>query len=216
MSNKVGVIGSGTVGQVLADGFLKHGYTVMRGTREPPKLEGWRQAAGAGASVGDFAGAARFGDLVVLAVKGFAAEAAVKLCGPDLLSGKTVIDATNPIAEAPPVKGVLPFFTSLDDSLMERLQRAAPQARFVKAFSCVGSAHMVNPDFGGAKPTMFICGNDAAAKATVQEILEKFGWEYEDLGSVEAARAIEPLSMLWCIPGLLHNQWSHAFKLLRR
>lgn len=62
---------------------------------------------------------------------------------------------------------------------------------------------------------MFICGNNADAKNGVIEILERFGWEIEDMGLVEAARAIEPLCILWCIPGFLHNQWMHAFKLLK-
>jgi hypothetical protein len=203
------------VGKALADGFLAHGHQVMRGSREPSKLEGWRAAAGQGASIGTFEQAAKWGDLVVLAVKGAAAESAIELCGSDNLAGKTVIDATNPIADRPPEKGVLHFFTSFDESLMERLQKKAPKARFVKAFSCVGNALMVDPDFGGIKPTMFICGNDDAAKAEVVAILDAFGWETEDMGPVEAARAIEPLCILWCIPGFARNQWSHAFKLLK-
>jgi predicted dinucleotide-binding enzyme len=215
MANRVGVIGSGIVGETLANGFLKHGYEVMRGSRDAAKLANWRQQAGARATVGGPAETAGFGDLVVLAVKGAAAEAAVEQCG-EALSGKTVVDTTNPIAEAPPVNGVLRFFTTHDESLMERLQRVAPKAHFVKAFSCVGSAQMVDPDFAGVRPTMFLCGNDSSAKSVVQDVLAKFGWEWEDLGGVEAARAIEPLCMLWCIPGLLHNRWSHAFKLLRR
>ena len=74
---------------------------------------------------------------------------------------------------------------------------------------------MVHPDFGGVRPTMFICGNDAAAKGTVTRILDEFGWETEDMGCVEAVPAIEPLRILWCIPGLLRNEWTHAFKLLK-
>jgi predicted dinucleotide-binding enzyme len=215
MAARVGVLGSGIVGQTLADGFLKHGYEVMRGSREPGKLADWKRQAGARASIGSFADAAGFGEVVALAVKGVAAESAVSLCG-GALAGKVVIDATNPIAEAPPTKGVLRFFTSHDESLMERLQRQEPMARFVKAFSCVGNAQMVDPDFGGVKPTMFICGDDASAKAEVEKVLRAFGWEWEDMGGVEAARAIEPLCMLWCIPGLLRNQWSHAFRLLKK
>ncbi len=115
----------------------------------------------------------------------------------------------------PPVNGVLRFFTSLEDSLMERLQREFADARFVKAFSCVGNAFMVNPGFAGGKPTMFICGNDEASKRTVAAICVEFGWDVADMGAVEAARAIEPLCMLWCIPGLLRGEWAHAFKLLR-
>ena len=213
---KVGVVGSGLVGEVLADGFLKHGYEVMRGTRDPGKLAEWKGKAGAKASVGTMADAARFGEVVVLAVKGSAAEEAVRLCDPTNLAGKTVLDATNPIAEKPPVNGVLAFFTTFDESLMERLQRIAPEAHFVKAFSSVGNALMVNPDFGGTKPTMFICGNHGGSKEQARTILDQFGWGTEDMGSIEAARAIEPLCMLWCIPGFLRNQWMHAFHLLKQ
>jgi predicted dinucleotide-binding enzyme len=215
MANKIGVVGSGIVGETLADGFLNHGYEVMRGSRDPKKLEAWKQKAGVKASVGTPVETARFGDMVVIAVKGTAAEATVRDCR-DALGDKPVIDTTNPIAEKAPVNGVLAFFTTLDESLMERLQRIAPKARFVKAFSCVGSARMIDPDFGGVKPTMFLCGNDAAAKTAVEELLGKLGWEWEDMGGVEAARAIEPLCILWCIPGFLRNEWSHAFKLLHR
>ncbi|XXY45341.1 NAD(P)-binding domain-containing protein [Sorangium sp. So ce269] len=214
--SKVAVLGSGIVGQVLADGFLKHGYSVMRATREPSKLAAWQSDAGPKATVGTFAEAAKFGDLVVLAVKGTAAEQAVELAGPQALAGKTVIDATNPIADEPPVNGVLKFFTGPNESLLERLARRAPDAHFVKAFSSVGSVWMVNPDFGGVRPTMFICGDHAAAKKQVEGILDTFGWETEDMGSVESARAIEPLCMLWCIPGLQNNRWTHAFKLLKK
>jgi len=213
---KVAVLGSGIVGQVLADGFLAHGFEVMRGSRDPGKLADWKQKAGARAQAGVFQEAARFGELIVLAVKGIAAEAVIELCGAGDLAGKTVIDATNPIADKPPVNGVLSFFTGPNESLMERLQKKAPAACFVKAFSCVGNAFMVNPDFAGVRPTMFICGNDAKAKSQVAGILHSFGWEVEDLGAVEAARAIEPLCILWCIPGLRENRWFHAFKLLRK
>ncbi len=212
---KIAVLGSGVVGQTLADGCLRHGYNVMRGSREPAKLGDWKKASGARASVGTFAEAAAFGELVLLAVKGTAAESAIDLCGA-ALSGKTVLDATNPIADKPPVKGVLHFFTNLDESLMERLQKRVPAARFVKAFSCTGNANMINPQFPGGPPTMFICGNDAAAKAEAKALLEKFGWEIADMGGAEAARAIEPLCILWCIPGLTENRWGHAFKLLRK
>lgn len=212
---KVGVIGSGIVSETLAQGFLKHGYEVMRGSRDPEKLAKWKQGAGASARVGTFEETARFGELVVLAVKGSAAEQAVALCGPANLAGKPVLDTTNPIADAPPVQGVLSYFTGPNESLMERLQARAPEAQFVKVFSSVGAPFMVNPDFGGTKPTMFICGNAASAKQTVREILEKFGWETEDYGGAIGARAIEPLCITWCVPGLLNNRWNHAFKLLR-
>ncbi|PWU20102.1 MAG: DNA-binding protein [Bdellovibrio sp.] len=212
---KIGVLGSGEVGKILANGFLKHGYTVQRGSRDPQKLKDWLATAGTKASIGSFEEAAKFGEMLVLAVKGTAAESVIRSLG-TTLNGKVVIDVTNPIADKPPVNGVLQFFTTLDHSLMEKMQNTAPQAHFVKAFSSVGGALMVNPEFGAVRPTMFICGNDNGAKSKVKEILGKFGWDSEDMGAVEAARAIEPLCMLWCIPGLRSNQWMHAFKLLKK
>jgi predicted dinucleotide-binding enzyme len=187
----------------------------MRGSRDGKKLDEWKRGAGDKAKTGTFAEAARFGDVVVLAVKGVAAEPAVDLCG-GALAGKTVLDTTNPIAESPPENGVLKYFTGPNESLLERLQKRVPDAHFVKAFSCVGNAFMIHPDFGGQKPTMFICGNDEKARAEATEILTAFGWETEDLGSAASARAIEPLCILWCIPGLQHNRWAHAFKLLKK
>ena len=210
---KVGILGSGDVGKTLAAGFLKHGHQVMIATRTSDKLASWAQQ-NPRARVGDFAGTAKFAELLVLSVKGTVAADALRQAGS--VAGKVVIDACNPIADAPPSNGVLKFFTDLDESLMERLQREFPQTRLVKAFNSVGNACMVNPQFNGLKPTMFICGNDAGAKKTVGEILDQFGWESADMGGAEAARAIEPLCMLWCIPGFLRNDWMHAFKLLRQ
>src|SRR5664279_3625336 len=163
----IGVIGSGDVVKALAKGFLQHGHQVMMGTRAPAKLSDWAKESPKG-QIGSFAAAAKFGELVVLAVKGSAALDALRSAeASTLLVGKTVVDATNPIDDAAPKNGVLKFFTNLDDSLMERLQREFGTVRFVKAFNSVGSACMVNPQFKGGKPTMFICGNDDAAKKTV-------------------------------------------------
>jgi predicted dinucleotide-binding enzyme len=209
----VGVLGSGDVAKVLAAGFVRHGHEVMIGSRTPSKLAEWASRHPK-AATGTFAEAAKFGELVVLAVKGTAAHEALQLAGASNLASKTVIDATNPIADAPPVNGVLKFFTNLDESLMERLQEGFPDARLVKAFSCVGNACMVNPQFKDGKPTMFICGNDETSKETVRGILDQFGWDTADMGKAESARAIEPLCMLWCIPGFLRNDWVHAFRLL--
>jgi predicted dinucleotide-binding enzyme len=213
--SKIGVLGSGVVGETLANGFLKHGHSVMRGSRDPNKMSEWKEKAGPNASLGSFADAAKYGDIVVLAVKGTAAESAVELAGAGL-AGKVVLDTTNPIADKPPVDGDIQYFTGPNESLMEKLQQKAPAARFVKAFSCVGNARMVNPDFGGQKPTMFICGNDEAAKGEAKKILDQFGWDTADMGTAVAARAIEPLAMLWCIPGMRQGSWTHAFALLRK
>jgi predicted dinucleotide-binding enzyme len=210
---KLGVLGSGEVAKTLGGGFLKHGHEVMLGTRTPAKLAEWA-AKNPRARTGGFAHAAEFGEVVVLAVKGSVAAEALRAAGAANLGGKCVIDATNPIADAPPVNGVLKFFTNLEESSMERLQREFRSARFVKAFNSVGSACMVNPQFKGGKPTMFICGDDEAAKKMVSGLLDQFGWETADMGKAEAARAIEPLCILWCIPGFLRDDWRHAFKLL--
>lgn len=213
--SKIAVLGSGQVGQVLADGLLKHGHEVTRGSRDPGKLAEWKAKAGPRAHVGTFEDAAKWGESVLLAVKGDAALDVVALARPANLAGKLVMDTTNPIANAPPENGVLRFFTDLNESLMERLQKKVPEAHFVKVFSCVGNGLMVNPKLPGGPPTMFIAGNDKGAKAQVRGILEQFGWDTADMGGAESARAIEPLCMLWCIPGMRDNSWGHAFKLLR-
>ncbi len=212
---KVGILGSGDVGKALAKGFLKHGYQVAIGSDHPEKLADFKRE-NPEMETATFEQAAQSGDIVVICVKGTVAEKIVEKMKRHL-TGKTIIDTTNPIADAPPQNGVLKFFTSLEESLMERLQKIAPDAQFVKAFNSIGSMFMVNPDFGDdTKPTMFICGNNDDAKKKVYEILEKFGFEVEDMGKAESARAIEPLCMLWCIPGFLRNEWSHAFKLLKK
>jgi predicted dinucleotide-binding enzyme len=212
---KVGILGSGDVGKTLAKGFLKHGYQVAIGTDHAEKLAEFKRENPQIETV-TFEQAAQSGDIVVLCVKGTIAEKIIEKVKRHL-SGKTVIDTTNPIADAPPENGVLKFFTSLEESLVERLQKIAPDAQFVKAFNSIGSGLMINPDFrDNTKPTMFICGNNDDAKRKVYEILEKFGFEIEDMGKAESARAIEPLCMLWCIPGFLRNEWTHAFKLLKK
>jgi predicted dinucleotide-binding enzyme len=208
---KIGILGSGDVGKTLAAGFLKHGHDVTIGTRTPEKLAEWGEKNPRG-HISSFDAAAKFAEVVVLAVKGTVARDALLAAGVDNLGGKIVIDVTNPIADAPPVNGVLSYFTDFNESLMERLQLEFEGARFVKAFNSVGAPCMVNPQFTGT-PTMFICGNDDIAKKAVSGILAQFGWETADMGKAEAARAIEPLCMLWCIPGFLRNDWFHAFKL---
>lgn len=211
---KIGILGSGTVGQTLAAGFLQHGHQVAIATREPAKLADWTQAH-PGAKVAGSRETAAFGEILVLAVKGIVAAQALDAAGRENIAGKTVIDACNPITDGPPDHGVLKFFTGPNESLLEQLQTHFSEAHLVKAFNSVGSANMVNPPFA-EKPTMFVCGNDNAAKKKVATILDQFGWETADMGGAEAARAIEPLCMLWCIPGFTRNEWTHAFRLLHR
>lgn len=211
---KIGIIGSGIVAQTLGAGLLKEGHEVTLGTRSEEKLADWSKHNEAG-KVASFKETVSRNDLIILAVKGAVAIDVLKMVGEDLLEGKLVIDATNPIeSSVPPTNGVLKFFTNLDESLMERIQKTFPKTNFVKAWNSVGSAFMIRPSFE-SKPSMFICGNNDDAKKEVSQLLESVGWEALDFGKVESARAIEPLCMLWCIPGMNEGQWSHAFKLLK-
>jgi 8-hydroxy-5-deazaflavin:NADPH oxidoreductase len=210
---RFGVLGSGEVGQTLANGLAADGHDVRIGTRTGDKLAAFSKKTGI--KEGTFKDVAAWAEALVLAVKGTAALEATQLAGPKNLEGKLVIDTTNPIGDEPPQDGVLRYFTGPNESLMEQLQSAHPKAKFVKSFSCVGSDLMVHPALNGGPPTMFYCGNDAAAKAVVAKILERFGWEGADMGGAIAARAIEPLAVLWCIPGFRENDWTHAFRMLQ-
>jgi 8-hydroxy-5-deazaflavin:NADPH oxidoreductase len=213
----IGVIGSGVVGQALASGFLEHGHAARLGTRNPrkPEAQDWLKANPTG-RVGTFEEIAQFGELIVLATHGGAAEAALDLAGLDNLSGKTILDTTNPLLDGPPVDGILQFFTGSNESLGERIQAKATRSRVVKAFNSVGSAFMVNPKFEQGTPTMFYCGNHVDAKQQVADIISQFGWEPYDLGTIVASRALEHLCRIWCAPGFLRNDWSHGFKMLSR
>ena len=210
--SRIGILGSGDVGQTLAAGFQKHGHQVRIASRAPDKLGDFTLRTGIQA--GSFGDIAAWGEILVLCVKGTAALDAVALAGPDHLRGKVVLDTTNPISHAPPVDGVLQFFTGPNDSLLEQIQAACPGARLVKVFNSVGSDRMVDPQLAGGPPTMFYCGNDEEARGVVRGILQQFGWEPADMGTAVAARAIEPLCLLWCIPGFRDNVWGHAFKVL--
>ena len=213
---KIGIIGSGIVGRVLGNAFLQEGHQVMLGTRNTLKDEVVNfLKENPAATAGSFEETAIFGDVIVLATAGNVTESAIAMAGINNFSYKTVIDTTNPIADKPPLHGVLSFFTDLNSSLMEKIQLQIPAANVVKAFNSVGNALMYKPILKGGTPSMFICGNNLGAKQQVSQILDSFGWETEDMGAAEAARAIEPLCILWCIPGFIKNEWMHAFKLLK-
>ena len=199
MAKRVGVLGSGVVGRTLAEGFLKHGYEVMLGTRDPARGEVpvWL-AANPGAKAGTFRETAVFGEIVVLAVMGRVVDEVLDQAGPDHLTGKILIDATNPLADDKPVNGILTFATGPNESLGEKVQGLLPNAHVVKAFNSVGSSLMINPKFEQGTPTMFLCGNNPEAKQVVSDICVQFGWEPFDCGDIAASRAIEPLCVLWC------------------
>jgi predicted dinucleotide-binding enzyme len=211
---KVGVLGSGDVGRVLAAGFIGLGHEVTIGSREPAKLQDWVTAAGAHASAGTFEEAAKFGDLIVLATLGVATCEAIRIAGVQHFSGKVVIDATNPLeftAGMPPRLSV-----GFDDSLGEQVQRMIRDGRVVKAFNTVGNALMVNPQIPGGPPDMFICGNDDEAKQLVGQICKHFGWGVIDIGGIDGARYLEPMCLVWVLHGIRSGKWWHAFKMLQK
>jgi len=208
---KIGILGSGEVAQALAEGFLSRGHELMLGTRDPSKLADW-QKSHAKARVGSYAETASFGEVVSLATLGEVVVDVVTRIGADRFAGKVVIDVTNPIREGD--RGP-ELFVGFDDSLGERVQRALPQARIVKAFNTVGSAYMVDPKFTGGPPTMFVAGNDDGAKKTVVDILTSFGWDSADLGGIASSRYLEAMCMAWVVYGMRSQTWHHAFRLLR-
>src|SRR5205085_7038511 len=213
MNVKVGVIGSGDVGKALARGFLMLGHEVKIGSRDPEKLDDFVGSAGERASSGTFEEVAKFGDLVVLATLGGAAESAINMAGKSNFDGKVVIDATNPLDFS---TGAPRLSVGFNDSLGEQVQRLLPKARVVKAFNTVGNAHVVKPDFPNGPPTMFIAGNDEESKRLVSQICEHFGWDVSDLGGIESSRYLEPMCMAWVAHGVHSKSWNHAFKLLKK
>ena len=213
---RIGILGTGDVGQALGKGFCELGHEVRMGSRDPAsdKVGAWVAANGDRASAGTFAAAAEFAEVAVVATLWSGTESALRLAGPDRLAGKVVIDATNPLAFAPNAPPALAIGHT--DSAGEQVQRWLPAARVVKAFNIVGNAHMVHPQFPGGPPDMFICGNDDDAKRVVTEICVAFGWQVIDVGGIAGARLLEPLCLLWIQYGLRSGSWNHAFKLLRR
>jgi predicted dinucleotide-binding enzyme len=212
---KIGILGTGDVGQSLGKAFVATGHEVMMGGRETKneKAEAWAQEMGSLASVGTFADAAKFCEIAVLATLGTAAEEAVKLAGTGNFHGKLVMDATNPLAFAPGKPPSLAI--SGDDSGGERVQRALPGAHVVKVFNTVGHNLMFRPELPGGPPDMFIAGNDEGAKERTRGILKDFGWETIDLGGIESSRYLEAMCVAWVLACARSNQWNAAFKLLR-
>ncbi len=212
---RIGVLGSGEVGRRLAFGFAQCGHDVMIGSREPgkPELGEWIDADGAGVAAGTFHDTAAHGDLLALAVLGNAAEEAIALAGPAHFSGKVVIDAMNPLD----FSGGFPPKLSIcgEDSLGERVQRAIPDAKVVKAFNTIGSPFFFRPQFTEGLPTMLIAGDNAQAKSTVSDVFVDFGWpEPIDIGGIEGSRELEAICIAWVKIGGTRGAWDHGFKLL--
>jgi predicted dinucleotide-binding enzyme len=216
MIMKIGILGTGDVGQKLGSGFAALGHDVKMGTRDPKsdKVRAWVTKNDPRASAGTFAEAAAFAELAVLATAWSGTENAIRLANPKNFTGKIVIDTTNPLIfreNAPPALAL-----GHTDSAGEQVQRWLTEARVVKAFNIVGNAHMVDPQFPGGPPDMLICGNDRAAKAKATEICAAFGWPVIDMGGIEGARLLEPLALIWILYGVRSGTWNHAWKLLRK
>lgn len=211
---KIGIIGSGEVGQRLGDGFIELGHTVKIGTRDPQKVAAWVEKHGDKASAGSFSEAAAFGkDMVAIATLWTGTQSAIEMAGPANFAGKVVMDVTNPLdfSSTPPKLAI-----GHTDSAGETVQRLLPDARVVKAFNTVGNPLMLHPDFAGGRPTMFVCGNDDSAKDLVRDIAFSLGWETLDVGGIEGSRLLEPLAMLWVVHYFRTKNGNHAFKLLRK
>ncbi|MGZ6135275.1 MAG: NADPH-dependent F420 reductase [Myxococcaceae bacterium] len=210
----VGIIGSGTVGQNLGGGFVKHGHEVWLGTRNPAKLADWAAKVGPKAHVVSTAEAARQGELLVVATNWDGTEAALKAAGPENFRGKVVMDATNPLGHSP--NGPPTLAVGFDTSAGEKVQQWLPGAKVVKAYNTVGAPLMVDPSFqGGLKGDMFIAGDDADAKSKVADIIRGFGWDVVDAGPLAMSRHLEPMCIVWVHVGLSTGKWNHAFKLIR-
>lgn len=199
---RIGILGSGVVGQALARGLPTHGHEVRIGTRKD---------AAEDLPVGSPKEVVADADLVFLSVQGTAAVEVVEGVR-EQLSGKVLIDTTNPLDFSSGLPGL---FVGHTDSLGERVQRAVPEALVVKAYNTVGNAQMVDPHLAGGPPTMFIGGNSDEAKAAVTSLLEATGWDVVDLGGIEVSRYLEPMCIAWVLHGVRTGAWDHAFRLLR-
>ena len=197
---KAGVLGTGMVGQALAGKLVELGHEVMMGSRQAgsEKATAWVKAAGGNAREGSFRDAAEFGEVVINATSGAASLAALEAAGAENLSGKVLIDVSNPLS---PDSGFPPVLSVCNtDSLGEQIQRAFPDARVVKTLNTINADVMVNPHLVPGDHAIFLSGDDAGAKGRVREILESFGWSGDriyDLGDISTARGTEMYLAFW-------------------
>jgi predicted dinucleotide-binding enzyme len=211
---KIGILGSGSVGQQLANGLLKIGHEVKVGTRDVTKLSEWLSTAGQGASVGSFTDAAQFGDVVFICTLWMGTEQALTMAGKDNFDGKIVVDVTNPLDFS---SGVPPkFVSSPGHSGAEKIQLLLPGAKIIKAFNTVSAYIMVNAPREEGVPDMFIAGADEC-KPFINELGAAWGWHSViDLGDLSQAYLVEAFAMIWIQFGFKNNNWTHAFRLLKK
>lgn len=211
----IGIIGSGAVGQQLAKDLITHGHSVTIGTRDPSKLAEF-SGQNPNVKIASNAEAATFGEMVLLATHWDGTQNAISLADPKNLKGKVVVDITNPLDFS---TGQPALSIGFNTSAGEQVQAWLPNSHVVKALNSITSFAMLNPKtFIGGEPDMFIAGNDANAKQTVQNFLEGVGWGVVDLGDISKSRLIEPLAMIWITVGF-NSGWkkvNHGFKMLNR
>jgi 8-hydroxy-5-deazaflavin:NADPH oxidoreductase len=211
---KIGIIGSGGVGQALAQDLTALGHQVTIGTRSPEKLAEF-VAANPTVKIGSFADAAQFGESVMLATHWSGTQNALELAGAAHLAGKVVWDITNPLDFS---SGKPELALGFNTSAGEQVQSWLPDSKVVKALNIITAANMLKPSNVGGNPDMFIAGNDAAAKKQVTALLEGVGWGVVDLGDISKSRLLEPLAMIWITHGF-NSGWkisNHAFKLINK
>lgn len=195
---KIGVLGTGMVGEAIASRLIEAGHEVKMGARDAQNEKARKWAAGAGpkASHGTFADAVSFGEIVFSATLGKASLDALRAAGAGSLEGKVLVDVSNPLDFSMGMPPVL--FTGPGDSLGERIQHAFPKARVVKALNTVNASLMGHPERLGGESDLFVCGNDADAKKRVGALLRQFGWKtIHDLGEIRASRGLEAYLLFW-------------------
>lgn len=211
---KIGIIGSGDVGQSLGKGLVSLGYEVMIGTRDPKRkeLRAWKLKLGKRASLGTTTEAANYGEICFLAIAWHAGEDVIAQIRPQL-AGKIVIDVTNPLVFSDDQPPQLAVGHTISGG--EIVQHSLPDSHVVKALNTVNHAHMINPKFKSGTPSMFICGNNKSAIIHTADLLKEFGWnDIIDIGGIEKSRLLEPLCLLWVEYGIARGTWKHAIAVL--
>ena len=198
---KIAVLGTGMVGNSIGSKLTQLGHQVMMGSRtnDNEKAAAWMQSAGANASQGTFSDAAKSGEIIFNCTSGMASLEALKLAGAENMKGKIIVDIANPLDFS---KGMPPTLSIINDhSLGEEIQKAFPESKVVKTLNTLNAHLMTNPSaVNNGDHTIFICGNDTDAKASVRKILNSFGWKDEciiDLGDITNARGTEQLLPIW-------------------
>ncbi|HVB03520.1 MAG TPA: NAD(P)-binding domain-containing protein [Chitinophagaceae bacterium] len=217
---KIGILGSGMVGQTIGSALIRAGHEIRIGTGHPEKadLVKWAQENRSAASISTFAQTAAFGEICFLCTNWAGTENALKLAGAAQFTDKLVLDVTNPLKNmAPDAQGRLSFHTAPGISGGLQVQKWLPHAKVVKALNSIGFMYMDHPYFEEGNPTMFIAGNDETAKKSAAHLLHQLGWEdVQDIGNIDMSDSLEELCRIWCAIGFRTGSWTHAFRLVRK